>query len=100
MVGYAAPHTLAYQLLNDKSSVEINQQKNKIKADIHSTDVFSAHADQSELLQFIQKVDGPRLKKIFLTHGNNEAKIHLMKKIKTQSSAEVHLPQYGETIEL
>lgn len=96
MVGYAAPGTLAHQLLLDKASVEINKEKNKIKADIYKTDVFSAHADQKELIDFIHQFNKPSLKCIFLTHGSEVSKSILKEKINAQIQKEVLTPIYKE----
>jgi metallo-beta-lactamase family protein len=100
LVGYTAPGTLAHQLILDKSSVEINKEKNKIKADIYKTDVFSAHADQNELMDFIKQFDRTMLKNIFLTHGTTQTKSILKEKINALSEQIVTIPTYKESIEL
>lgn len=56
--------------------------------------VLSAHADSKELLALVQKVQ-PR--KLFLVHGDAEARGDLFKRVrKTFSHIEVRLPQNGQ----
>lgn len=71
-VGYMAPNTVGYDLVSGKPYVNIKEKELLVKANIVQVGAFSAHADWSEILDWLEKVDTSKLKKIFLVHGNEE----------------------------
>lgn len=71
-VGYMAPNTVGYDLVSGKPYVNIKEKELLVKANIVQVGAFSAHADWSEMLNWLEKVDTSKLKKIFLVHGNEE----------------------------
>jgi metallo-beta-lactamase family protein len=68
-VGYQAEGTRGRDLISGKKTVEINNKKISVKADIKFIEGFSAHADDMELMLWIKKFDTRKLQKIILTHG-------------------------------
>jgi metallo-beta-lactamase family protein len=68
LVGYQAPGTLGRLLAEGATSVRIMGDEIAVKARIRALDIYSAHADQGELLTWI----GARMpvhRAIVLTHG-------------------------------
>ncbi|WP_417436027.1 MBL fold metallo-hydrolase RNA specificity domain-containing protein [Idiomarina abyssalis] len=61
--------------------VELDHQRIWIKADIYTLGGYSAHADQQELLDFIDATEEP-VKRIRLIHGEADARAALAAKIK------------------
>jgi metallo-beta-lactamase family protein len=70
-VGYQAGGTLGRKIVEGAEWIKIYHEEIKVNARIHSISGFSAHADQSELLAWIEGFD--KLDKIFLIHGEKEA---------------------------
>ena len=44
----------------------------KVEAKIEQINAFSAHADYTEMIEWLQAIDTSRLKKIFLVHGEKD----------------------------
>ena len=95
-VGYAAAHTLARKIIDGETEVKIFGEPHKVKAEVKSMDYFSAHADQSELLNYLRLNDNKRLKNIFLVHGEEEQALPLREKILQKGFKNVDFPQSGE----
>jgi metallo-beta-lactamase family protein len=67
-VGYQAPGTLGHLIRNGAERVRIHGEEVAVRARIRSLDVFSGHADRSDLLAWA----GPAArgaKAVFLVHG-------------------------------
>ncbi len=70
IVGYMAKDTLGRKILEKQPIVNIFGEPFHLRAEVVVMDAFSGHADRSDLLDYISKVEG--LKKIFLVHGEEE----------------------------
>lgn len=74
IVGYQADGTLGRSLVNGDKNVSIFGDKIQVNAEIYSLEGFSAHADKDGLLEWLKAFKrAPR--KIFLVHGELEAKL-------------------------
>ena len=99
IVGYQGNGTLGRRLVNGESHVKIHGEKIAVRGAIHTMGGFSAHADQSDLLRWLEPLaaNHPRL---VLTHGEDDAREPLAEKIKTQFGIQPTLPALGDTITL
>lgn len=70
-VGYCAEETLGWKIRNGWQEVRIFGDPFKVKAKIQTLDSFSGHADHDELLQYVDRLDGP-LERVWLVHGEPE----------------------------
>ena len=68
-IGYCAKGTLGHRLLRGDPIVHIKDRDLSVYATIKQTDVLSAHGDHEDLLNMVKQLDKPRLKNIFLVHG-------------------------------
>ena len=75
--------------------VKIYGRELYVFASIKQTDLFSAHADQNGLLNFIEATPSTKLKKVFLVHGEKDSMYQLANKLRTKNY-EVSIPQKGE----
>ncbi len=66
-VGYQAEGTLGREIVNGAKWINIYHEEIKVNAKIHTINGFSAHADQSELLAWMEGFS--HLGKTFLVHG-------------------------------
>ena len=88
LAGFQAHGTLGRELQEGKPHVYISNQKIKVNAQIHSMSGYSAHADQSDLLRFIEGIEESP-KKIFLIHGEPEAKGKFKELLKARFTGDV-----------
>ena len=70
-VGFAAMGTLGRNLIDGAKSVNVFGEPISVRAKIYTIGGFSAHADQTELLNWHRQTGQPR--KTFLVHGEEEA---------------------------
>ena len=98
-VGYQAPGTLGYNIVNGAKKVKIFGEEIAVNARIEYIEGYSGHADQEGLMNFIYSF----IKKpnhIFLVHGEKESQDILKEKIEQETSLNVVVPEFGETYEL
>ena len=98
-VGYQAPGTLGYSIVNGAKKVTIFGEEFAVKARIEYIEGYSGHADQEWLMNFVYSfISKPR--HIFLVHGEEESQEVLKEKITDGTEIGVSIPEYGETYEL
>ena len=98
-VGYQAPGTLGYSIVNGAKKVKIFGEEMAVNAQIEYIEGYSGHADQEGLLNFIYSfIKKP--KHIFLIHGEPESQDVLKNKIIETTNLPVTIPSFGETYEI
>jgi metallo-beta-lactamase family protein len=97
LIGYSAEGTLGRQLLAGSETIKVKDREYKVNARIRKIDVFSGHADQLGLLSFIKNQQIDKLKKVFLTHGEEESMLEFSHEIQKLGFNEVILPAKNET---
>ena len=98
-VGYQAPGTLGYNIVNGAKTVKIFGDEIAVNARIEYIEGYSGHADQELLMNFIYSfIKKP--KHIFLVHGEPESQDVLCAKIEDETGLNVTIPEFGETYEL
>lgn len=98
--GYQAPGTLGRQIVEGNKQVRINGQQVVVKAEISSIHGISGHADQQELLEWVDAIAKPP-KQIFVVHGEIRSATtfrNLLQERYTESL--VTLPAYGDEVTL
>ncbi|MEM1400898.1 MAG: MBL fold metallo-hydrolase [Pseudomonadota bacterium] len=100
-VGFQAPGTLGALIRDGEEEVRIHGKTLKVRARIRSIGNYSAHADQSELLGWIEE-RLPAHGGIFLTHGDDDAREVLGTLIdeKTGGKTKVWKPTLGQSFTL
>jgi metallo-beta-lactamase family protein len=97
-VGYQAEGTLGREILSGARQVRILGQTHRVRARVRRISGFSAHADRGELERWLQPQRQPP-RRLFLTHGEPAAAEALAASIRSRGW-EVHIPSYGERVEL
>ena len=69
LVSFMAEHTLGRRLKDGADRVRIFGEEYEVRADVESIDGYSAHADQTGLVRWVQGFDRNRLQSVFLVHG-------------------------------
>lgn len=98
-VGYQAPGTLGYSIVNGAKTVKIFGEEIAVNARIEYIEGYSGHADQEWLMNFVYSfITKP--KHIFLVHGEEESQNVLQEKIINEAGINTVIPAFGETYEL
>ena len=98
-VGYQGQGTLGSQLQAGVKTVRIDGEMRDVRCQIRSISGFSAHADESELLDWIRAFKKPRLRRVFIVHGDPDAQAAIEPKIKALGF-DTHIPKWHERVTL
>lgn len=97
-VGFAAEGTLARKIIDGAKTVRLWGEDIKVKARIHTINGFSAHADQRELLDWLDHAGQP--KTTFLVHGDKNAGMEKMRAALTRKGLDTCCPSLHEEVDL
>lgn len=101
IVGFQAQHTLGRRIVERQREVKVFGVMRRLLAEVVVLNGFSAHADQKDLLEFVDEVrDQGKLHRIALVHGEPPAQATLMAKLTEQGYPTVTAPGPGEKIRL
>lgn len=99
-MGYCAEYTLGAKIKNGQSPVNIFGEPHQVKAQVASLDSLSGHADKNELLAHVDRIKG-NLKKIFITHGEEEQSLAFADTLKeARPQTEVIVPVKGQKVDI
>ncbi len=99
ITGFQAQDTLGRKLVEKWPEVKIFGEPMRVRAEIASLDELSAHADQNELLEWIEPLV-PALRKVFLVHGEAAQAQTLAGLLHSRYGLEVVTPCPGQSFEL
>lgn len=99
IVGYQAPGTLGRLLVERVPQVTIFGEKVVVRARVHTLGGFSAHAGQTELLDWLGCLAEAR-PRVCLTHGEAAARAALAEQVRTRFGLEAARPELGERVEV
>ena len=97
-VGYQAVGTLGRHIVDGARFVKIYREDILIRANIHTINGFSAHADQSDIIRWISQMED--LKRIYLIHGEKDKQVILRSVIENQLHLKAHIVEPEEVIYL
>jgi len=105
-VGYQGEGTLGAHLQAGAETVKLDGQVRRVRCQIRSISGFSAHADESELLDWLRAFgagcrpgDPGFPRRVFLVHGDPDAQIALEPKVRSLGYA-THVPHWHERVTL
>jgi metallo-beta-lactamase family protein len=99
ITGFQARDTLGRKLIEKWPEVRIFGEPMRVRAEISSLDELSAHADQGELMRWIEPA-ARFLKRVFLVHGEPEQSAALAQLLQKEYRLQVTVPRPGEVYEL
>jgi metallo-beta-lactamase family protein len=99
IVGYQGEGSLGRRLVDGEKEVSMFGEKIQVRAQIHTLGGFSAHAGQTDLMDWFSHLAAshPRLA---LTHGEDRGRLPLAELIQKRHGIKAVLPQLGDVIEL
>ena len=98
LAGYQAAGTRGGALAAGADTLKIHGRHVQVKAEVAHLDMLTAHADQEELLGWLEHGEAPR--HTYLVHGEGTAADALRHAIEEQLHWPVCVPDYRDTIDL
>jgi metallo-beta-lactamase family protein len=99
ITGFQAQNTLGRKLIDKWPEVRIFGEPMRVRAEISSLDELSAHADQGELMRWIEPL-APHLKRVFLVHGEPQQSAALAQLLRKEHRLDVIVPAPGQSFDL
>lgn len=101
VIGYQAQGTLGSQIIGGAKKVNIFGHLVEVKANIKVVDVFSGHADNSELIEWLDKIKLKDGKKVFIVHAEVSAAEIFKRELKAHyPDSEVVMAILNSTVEI
>ena len=95
-VGYQVQGTLGRKIVDGATKIKVYGEEVIVKAQVHTINGFSAHADQNGLIDWMSKFT--KLDKIFLIHGERDKQEIFQKEIERRLHKKAHIVKHGEKI--
>jgi metallo-beta-lactamase family protein len=99
IVGYQGRGSIGRKLVDGEKSVKIHGETIAVRGQVHTLSGFSAHAGQTDLLNWFAAI-APSKPRVILTHGENGPRAALAAKIERRFRLKPTLPGMNEIIEL
>ena len=95
-VGYQAEGSLGRRLLEGAKQVKVLGEEISVKARIVNMDGFSAHADYTQIEEWLQHLTMTNAKQVFVVHGEAPAAKAIKEMIERDFDWNVYIPFYGD----
>lgn len=99
ITGYQSENTMGRALLDGARLVRIHKSEVPVLAEVANLKGLSGHGDAKEMLRWLSEVTPPP-RRVFLTHGDEDAAEALAAKITKERGFPTYVPSLGETLEL
>jgi metallo-beta-lactamase family protein len=99
IVSWQAPETLGRHLADREREVKIFGDLYKVKAQVATINGYSGHAGRDFLIEWATALK-PRLRQVFLVHGEPESSAALKQALAEAGLPDVHAPALHETVEI
>jgi metallo-beta-lactamase family protein len=96
--GFQAKGTLGRNIVDGAANIKVLHQRFAVKAQIHTLGGFSAHAGQSQLIEWVKNFD--HRPELYLVHGELEKMQILQQELKKQLDWDACIPEPGEQVAL
>ncbi len=98
-VGYQAAGTLGRLIQDGTDPVRIFGDWYPVRARVESIEGFSAHADQTGLLDWFSRLDGvPR--STYVVHGEEQVAVEFSTRLEQRFGAKAEAPRHGQSVDL
>ena len=98
-VGYQTKDSMGRQILNGAKSVKIFGEDIPVNCRVTSISGYSAHADQTLLLNWLKPVRH-YIKKVFIVQGEEEEMVPFSQKIRDELAVDAVIPEANQVIDL
>lgn len=97
IVGFQSEGTIGRQIVDRRPEISIFGEKYPVNAAVHTLGGFSAHAGQTELLDWLGCAAHAK-PRVYLTHGEAKGRVPLAKKIQERFGLKAELPLLNDVI--
>jgi metallo-beta-lactamase family protein len=97
--GYQPPGTRGHALVEGATLLKVHGDYVTVRSEVQQIDVFSAHADQGELLEWLGACERPP-REVFITHGEPVSSDALRLRIKDELGYRARAVEHGEQVRL
>lgn len=94
IVGYCSPHTPGGLLREGAETIRLFGKKCDVNAKVFVMDSFSAHADRTEMADFLENQKG-HLRKLFLVHGTLDRQEAFKEYLSKKGFHNIEIPELG-----
>jgi metallo-beta-lactamase family protein len=98
-VGYQAEGTLGRKIRDGAKNVKILGEDIHVNAEVYSVEGFSGHADKNGLIDWLRNFT-VQPEKLFIVHGEPDAKAEFAKEVKETLGMDCIVPEYGQVYEI
>jgi metallo-beta-lactamase family protein len=98
-VGFQAAGTRGRALQQGVETLRMHGREIAVRARIETLDGLSAHADRNEVERWLRS-DGARPGRVYLVHGEPDAREALAERLRERMDLEVHTPEYQVKIRI
>lgn len=99
VTGYQAAGSLGRRLLDKERELKIHGEIVPVRAETRIIDGYSAHADEEQLMQFVDEMRD-NLERVFVVQGEPPAALNFQQLIQDRLGIEAHAPMHGEKFSL
>ena len=99
IVGFQSAGSLGRKLVDGAKKVRMFGEEIPVRASVHTMGGFSAHADQTGLLDWYS-VMAPTRPRTIITHGEDRARQAFSNLIETKFGVKTERPMIGDVIEI
>ncbi len=99
ITGFQAEHTLGRKILDQYREVPIFGELTRLRAEVAKINELSGHADQRELLEWMKPAI-PKLKRVFLVHGEASQAGGLARAIRDRYAVDLVIAARGNSFNL
>jgi metallo-beta-lactamase family protein len=96
IVGFQAEHTLGRRIVEQQPIIRIFGEEHHLRAEVHSIQALSGHADHEELLAWFRSI-GPLPASAFVVHGEPPAAAAMAESLRTLGIGRVVVGESGKT---
>ena len=97
MVGFQSEGTIGRQIVDRRPEISIFGEKHTVRAAVHTLGGFSAHAGQTELLDWLGCAAHAK-PRVYLTHGEAKGRVPLAAKIQERFGLKAELPLLNDVV--
>ena len=101
VIGFQAPGTLGSAIVGGAKQVHIHGQEVAVRAKIEVAEAFSGHADNSELMAWLRKIEMPAGGRLAIVHSQPDRAEKYLAFVKSHlPEADIVIPKIGASIEV
>lgn len=99
ITGYQAAGSLGRRLIDHAEEVKIHGETVPVRAEIRAIDGYSAHADERQLLAFVNEMR-ENVEHVFVVQGEPAASLGFTQVVRDRLGVPAEAPTYGERVEV